>query len=69
MGRIRHYHADFEKWVGMYVFVEIADPYTINVDVWPDEPWKDHRTRLFCTNEGDWFADDPAAAVRASRRR
>lgn len=53
----RHYHAKFAEWVGLWVFVEIDDGWAVNVNAWPDEPWKDPRTMLACTAEKDWFAD------------
>jgi len=52
----RHYHKQFAAWVGQWVFVELDDPYGVNVYAWPDEPWKDSRTMLACTNENDWNA-------------
>lgn len=52
----RHYHEKLADWVGLWVFVEIADGFAIDAYVWPDEPWKDGRTKLRCTNERDWKA-------------
>lgn len=54
----RHYHTDLAQWVGKWVFVEIDDGWAIHANVWPDEPWKDTRTMLRCSNEEEWFAND-----------
>lgn len=59
--KCRYYHEKFKDWVGQWVFVELDDCWAINVNVWPDAPWKDSKTLLFCTNERDWFSDDPKA--------
>lgn len=64
-----HYHEKLAEWAGMWVFVELADCYGINVNIWPDQPWVDSKTILYCANERDWFADDPDAASKLSRRR
>lgn len=63
----RHYHADFARHVGQWVFVVLDDPRGINVDAWLDAPYRGEKVK--CANEKDWFADDPEAAARASRRR
>lgn len=68
-GRCNHYHPRFRDWVGLWVFVELDDCWGVNVNVWPDEPWKDSRTMLACSNEKAWFSDDPVGAAKASRRR
>lgn len=64
-----HYHEEFAKWSGLWVFVELDDGFGINVNAWPDEPWKDRRAVLYCTNKTDWFSGDVEAASRESRRR
>lgn len=64
----KHFHPDLEKWAGMWVFVELADCWGINAIVWPDEPWKDHRTRVFCANERDWQRDENAILRREMAR-
>lgn len=53
-GHTRHYHESFKEWVGLYVFIEIDDPYGINVFAWPGMPWKNSREMLRCANEEDW---------------
>ncbi len=62
----KRYHEKFKNWVGLWVFAEADDCWGVNVNVWPDEPWKDHRTVLHCTNESDWLAADPKVAGVAS---
>jgi hypothetical protein len=68
-GKMKHYHAQFTGWVGQWVFVELDDCWGVNVNVWPDKPWVDTRALLACTNEQDWYADDPKAASIESRQR
>lgn len=68
-GSTRHYHVKFKDWVGSWVFVELDDCWAVNVNVWPDEPWKDPRTLLNCINEKDWLSADPEASSLESRRR
>ena len=65
----KHFHNTLADWVGLWVFVELDDGWAVNVNVWPDEPWKDRRTMLCCTNEHDWLSQDRAAAENLSRAR
>lgn len=56
------YHEKFKDWAGLWVFAEVDDGWGVGVIVWPDEPWKDRRAVLYCTNESDWLAADPETA-------
>lgn len=64
MQGVRRYHAKLAEWVGQWVFAEIQDGWAVNVCVWPNEPWKDPRTALNCTNENEWFADEQRLLTR-----
>lgn len=55
----KRYHEKFKDWAGLWVFAEVDDGWGVDVIVWPDEPWKDRRTALYCTNENDWLAEHP----------
>ena len=63
----KHYHEKFPDWVGMWVFVELADCWGCNVDVFPETPWNTQE-KLYCTSELDWFAHDPKSAAIESRK-
>lgn len=55
----KRYHEKFTEWAGLWVFAEVDDGWGVDVIVWPDEPWKDRRMVLYCTNESDWLAEHP----------
>lgn len=63
----RHYHEKFTDWAGLWVFAEVADGWAVNLNVWPDQPWKDSRTMLRCTNETDWYANAPVTPAAGAR--
>lgn len=59
----KRYHEKFKEWAGLWVFAEVEDGWGVDVIVWPDEPWKDRRTVLYCTNESDWLAEHQNTAT------
>jgi hypothetical protein len=61
--RARYYHEDLAQWAGLWVYVTLADYLAIDVDVWPQGPWR--APELHAMNQNDWDAAKAATLAAA----
>lgn len=61
---VRHYHESFVEFVGMWIFIELADPWGIDVIAWIEKPWEDSGKRLYCMNEKDWMESESVNEIK-----